>query len=401
MVINIQEFTTEPRVRETSYAKELSRLAGLDPFAGLTFVYLRIQNYSRFAHEPGHMAIADPEAARAAFAGRPAVLVLDLAAEGVRYTDTFAHNLAAIMDALDLRPHQVVFVQTNANFAAALAASEAPAKVKAIRLAWFHLFLYDLAVDALATRAFELGHARIDAPGRPERLFLSLNATPRPTRVAAVAYIAAHPHRDRFWCTFHGLNSTKASLEKSANGAAGFVKHLGLSAATLVDLIRAHEFDPSAYDDDTVHTMVRALEPELYAKTRISVVTETEMTRESHKRFTEKSIKPLLMGHPMIVFGNRETLEQIETMGFDVLRDRIPGDYDRIEHPHMRFRRVTEIIDALIEADADCHASAEIRERLHRNVAMFEGELLERIQSWSTQSMLSATETLRQGGEAA
>ncbi len=396
MIVDIQKFSSEPETPASSYRMELERIAALEPFAGVTFMYLRVRQHWLFTSDPDFLSITDAQAVRDV-AGRHAILVLDLSWEGIAYTDAVGSNIKTLMVALGLSPDQVVLVQTSAVLANEIAQSDAPAEVKAIRLAWFHTFLYDLALAAQTERLFDVGHARIEAPGSPHRMFLCLNAAPRPPRLAVVYTIASHPQRDRFYCTFHASSKGKAGIDNAAQPACSYLGGK-VTPDEVKSVVRSHHFDDSVVDPTMPGALVATLEPELYAQTRMSIVTETEMTDGNRQRFTEKSIKPLLMGHPVLIFGNPGVLEQLEAFGFDLLRDHIPADYDAIAARRKRLRRGLKIVDELLHREFDPHASRDIRARLHSNVAQFEGPLMERVRTQATGSMLEATAPYRAEG---
>ncbi|RAI00994.1 hypothetical protein DLJ53_17360 [Acuticoccus sediminis] len=394
MVINLQKFTSEPNDPVTSFFSELERLSALEPFSELTFLYIRVRQHWLFGSDRTHLKIVDPEAARAVAGPRP-MLVVDLSWEGIAYTDTLGTNLKDLMDALRLRPDQVVFVQTSEALGEQIARSSAPAAVKAIRHAWFHHYVFELAERAERDRLHEIGHARIDAASTADRMALCLNATPRPHRLALLYTIANHPQRHRFHATFIAHEKRVAAVETAAYHA-GF--YLGRSAAgreAVKTFFRDCRFDESAADISSPGALVTELEPDLYAATRMSLVTETEMTGGQRRRFTEKSIKPLLLGHPIMVFGNPGALEQIEALGFDVLRDVIPADYDGISDRRERFGRLVRIVDELLEREFDPHSAPELRERLHRNVAQFEGPLTAALLQKTAATMMDATAPAR------
>ena len=392
MVINIQKFTSEPRDLATCYLDELERLSVQPEFSHVTFLYLRIRAHWLFNSDRSHLKIVDSDGVKAACRGERPVLVLDLSWEGVEFSETLGENIKDLMDALDLMPEQVVFVQTSEAFADQLAASEAPRAVKGIRLAWFHAFLRDLALAAETERHFDAGHEMIERRPAPERMFLCLNATPRPPRAALLYYIARHPQRARFHCTFHSTAKGKAAVERATRFAVYYLSPyvLDVTPEEVAALVASHPFDPSGVRSDSAEQLLNNLEPDLYAATRLSIVTETEMTDGDRRRFTEKSIKPLVMGHPLVVFGNPGVLRQLEALGFDVLRDLVPSDYDEIVPRRERFAHAVKVVDALLEADVDPTGSAEIRARLHHNVAQFEGPLLARVRRRAAASLSEA-----------
>lgn len=73
------------------------------------------------------------------------------------------------------------------------------------------------------------------------------------------------------------------------------------------------------------------------AAAELFIVTETEMAVPGLARWTEKTLKALATGLPLIVFGNRHTVSGLEALGFDLLRDLVDHAYDSEDDPARRY----------------------------------------------------------------
>lgn len=82
-----------------------------------------------------------------------------------------------------------------------------------------------------------------------------------------------------------------------------------------------------------------------YLNSKISIVTETAY-HSSNYRITEKTIKPLLLGHPLYVFGHPGTLNVIEDLGFRVVE---PEVQQKIDNEKDINQKCELIIDATME----------------------------------------------------
>lgn len=79
---------------------------------------------------------------------------------------------------------------------------------------------------------------------------------------------------------------------------------------------------------------------EYYLDSSLSLVVETEMTAGKIKRFTEKLLKPLACGHPLLVAGNPATLNLVRKYGFQTFSPLIDESYDLIESPERRMELI-------------------------------------------------------------
>jgi hypothetical protein len=74
---------------------------------------------------------------------------------------------------------------------------------------------------------------------------------------------------------------------------------------------------------------------EHYLNTHLSVVNETG-TDNSTKRLTEKTLKPLALGHPFVVVGHLKTVELARELGFSTMDHIIDHGYDSEPDPLRR-----------------------------------------------------------------
>ncbi len=353
--------------------------------------YLHLHRYMAFLADDSYLRLIDPEGLKRAIGDQAGFLVVDLSHEGVVYRDPFDVRMERLSAETGIPIHRIVFVQTNTAFARGLEQSApADASVRAMRHAWFHHHLAHLADDAVKRGWYRDGHRRIEQARSPERSVLCLNASPRPHRLALATLIARDSAREQYLCTLRLDALQKVQLKSSLPAAAHWLAHRGFSPEDVVATLTKHEFDRSAFSHLNPGGLVLALEPELYEKTAMSAVTETEMTDGRNERYTEKSLKPLAMGHPLIIAGNPNTLPNLEAWGFDVFRDVVESSYDAVRSPLERFDRVWDVMHHWAVSSCDVFRSPEMRERLHENVAQFEGRLREAVRAKTFESLSAA-----------
>ena len=84
---------------------------------------------------------------------------------------------------------------------------------------------------------------------------------------------------------------------------------------------------------------------DLYRNILVDVVVESHVT--GHTFFpTEKTVRPMLLKKPFIVFGSRDYLEYLRQMGFRTFSDFWAEDYDGYEHRD-RLLKIQKLLDSI------------------------------------------------------
>lgn len=78
---------------------------------------------------------------------------------------------------------------------------------------------------------------------------------------------------------------------------------------------------------------------EIYENSQLTVVTETNYNQEGGLFITEKTFRPLLVGHPFMVLGQKGTLERLRSWGFQTDFDGLDQSYDDVADDRERFLR--------------------------------------------------------------
>jgi hypothetical protein len=96
---------------------------------------------------------------------------------------------------------------------------------------------------------------------------------------------------------------------------------------------------PLTISDDIVPNLACNIHAPDFERTFISVVTET-LTNKGTLFLSEKTWKPLLVGHPFITFGNKGTLEYLRSIGFKTFGQWFDESYDLIDDEEARYKAV-------------------------------------------------------------
>ncbi|MFY8149362.1 MAG: hypothetical protein ACOVNL_09120 [Prochlorococcaceae cyanobacterium] len=181
--------------------------------------------------------------------------------------------------------------------------------------------------------------------------YLCLNATPRLHRIITLLLMieAGLINKSKFlvdstpqipYISFPGIEYSKSSglNEEQVREA---VKRLGLEDKDS-NLDWLLSVSPLRVDTLTEEGNQLATKVVLdhYYNTNISVITETG-TDNLSKRITEKTIKPLALGHPCVIIGHPESVQLARELGFSAMDHVINHDYDSEINP---IRRTQEAI---------------------------------------------------------
>jgi hypothetical protein len=109
----------------------------------------------------------------------------------------------------------------------------------------------------------------------------------------------------------------------------------------------------------------------IHRRAGLALVAESEMGL-GIRRFTEKTLKPLLAGRPLLVAGNPGTLAQLRALGFETFAPLIDEAYDTIDDPQDRLAAVLAEAERLMGLTPPewTRFLAAAAERGRRNVAI-------------------------------
>ena len=93
------------------------------------------------------------------------------------------------------------------------------------------------------------------------------------------------------------------------------------------------------------------LTPEPYIDTYFSLVTETICAESPYSFRTEKTAKPLAMGHPFIMASNAGFYRDLHNMGFKTFGHVIDESFDLIDHHQDRMDRIVKVVIDLCQQD--------------------------------------------------
>jgi hypothetical protein len=97
---------------------------------------------------------------------------------------------------------------------------------------------------------------------------------------------------------------------------------------------------------------------EIYENSQLTVVTESHFNQTGGLFITEKTFRPLLVGHPFMVLGQKGTLKKLRSWGFITDFDGIDQSYDLVEDDRERFLHFHRSLRAWCVQDPEIRRTA-------------------------------------------
>lgn len=312
-------------------------------------------------------ALGDPGVRQALRGG--AAVVFDSAREGRAFDPRIAEDLHTQLDAAAVAPDRCVLLTQNTSFATHYAAWRTARGVQA-GLA-VHVLHAHLRVLALRAQTIPACEPAVWNGGDAAPRFLSLNRRMTPHRVVILGHLFRRQSFDR------GLVS---ALEVPPAGSlpSRWERRFSDEIAAFRDLspqlpLLLHETQRSGH--------VFGWNDAWYQDTAFSFTTETDFDAAGVCRFTEKSLKPLLAGHPMLLAGLPGTLELLRSYGFRTFAPWFREDYDEIADPTLRMQAILAEFDRLMAMPVNEFRDLirQLRPILMHNTTWFANGLAERL----------------------
>jgi hypothetical protein len=282
---------------------------------------------------------------RSAAAGRTK-LVLDGSLEGVPLAVVSWRDIHRLLDERGIQRRDVAYVTQDRLFE-----TDYLELCRRIGQEPMHVFVYDYFLQRLVLSyhgrgegAFRRRLSAFEAAGQARaRIFLNLNFTPRPNKLIFLLNLVDQGLWDDGLVSFGGFGRRGDSKDAMSYLRKRMVRLAGFEDLSwrLLDQMEAlDEKGRIAFglDEDPLARVKQTYPDGLpqYASTWFSVVTETEIG-DRLNRVTEKSFKPLLNFHPMLVLGNPYALALVRGYGFETFGEMFDESYDDETDPRRRF----------------------------------------------------------------
>lgn len=278
-----------------------------------------------------------------------ALLLLDLSNEGHALLPALFDQLHAYVDRWGIPRSNVVFVSQNRLLESQYREVYGEGQ-DALRFGVFDYFIKRMAAEAETWSDGAPDGSNDGNADRPDRTLLCLNATPRPHRVLTLAGLHHYELLEDALVSFPGLRYPKASMESSQ--MLEYLSSFPELETWRGSLEYVCRMEPRFVDSfsETGNDLWNRIDPTPYARTHFSLVTETEFTDGSVHRITEKTVKALAMGHPVVIVGNPHSVALFKSLGFESCPGVIDDHYDDLADPQARLSVLFEQVRQAVRA---------------------------------------------------
>jgi hypothetical protein len=276
-------------------------------------------------------------------------VVFDGSGEGHAFEPERAASLHATLERLGGSPQRAVYITQDRAWGRRYLEDCARRRASPMQVLiydyWIRRFFGPLEEEGTALLELRL-QAFADRPARRPRRFVSMNWSPRPSKIFFLLSLMRDGLWNKAFISFGGTEVLNAitkgglpGLDKAMSRLAGFEDlHLELrpllKALYRVGRLELGEQDKGSWGGAEWLTSDLSLDE--YAQSWFSVITETEM-RTTPSRITEKPFKALVNFHPILVFGNPGALRMIRELGFETFPELFDESYDDEPDPRRRF----------------------------------------------------------------
>ncbi len=286
-------------------------------------------------------------------------LILSAPREGHRFDGRFGRAFDGLAKKLNCRHRQIVFLTQNSLYDARYRAWCQEQGIESSRR--IKVLFHNSPLLRMAFEGDDLGTFSNEGPVRP-RKFLFLNNIPRAHRLFLFKEVADHGLLTEGLVSFNFR--ARDAWEHSMFGVPllddlrVFYPRLGRrQIRQLCDHLdgtylplRLDLTDRDQLSDQGRPCSPTAVPWELFQQSYFSLVAETEMdSGDDLRRFTEKSLKPLLGMHPFLVAGQPGTLAALRELGFRTFGSHIDEHYDEVEDAYQRAQLVFQQVRRLCQ----------------------------------------------------
>jgi len=115
-----------------------------------------------------------------------------------------------------------------------------------------------------------------------------------------------------------------------------------------------------------------------YKETKFSIVLETVSSPGSYQ-MSEKTAKPIVAGHPFVVFAQAGFLRYLREIGFKTFKDHIDESYDQEHNLEKRIEKLVKLCNSLKTTDYKLFYDKTEHIRRHNQKVFFDTDKLRNI----------------------
>ncbi|MGU3422381.1 hypothetical protein [Methylobacterium sp. D54C] len=280
-------------------------------------------------------------------------LVLDLSNEGPRFDINLFNSLRVQLDYLEIPHNNVFFVCQNRRLESDYRQAFGNEGLRFWTLDYFPITIANL---------FDINRANLTLgdysplSGPKDKFFNCFNSAPRWHRVVLYRWLQEQGHLPKGLVSFHGTNALNPKgNEIDIKSPPSYLKeHFPSLLHNLDQLLPATplRLDSLSSFGNDLSTSIPA---NIYARTNLSIVPESDFFDAGTVRITEKSIKAASMGVPFVLVGPKKSISLLRDLGFKTFDRLIDHSYDDMED--------IERMNTLMRTIEDCFS------RMNRDLA--------------------------------
>lgn len=197
--------------------------------------------------------------------------------------------------------------------------------------------------SAYAFYSTQMPYYKINFERNFNKTFLSLNNRAQWARQALYQFLIKFNLLDKFYFSYQCQDRFNVGLREVYDEQNFIIGKTWFNDG--LDLNLLFKNLPMRLDDEFGNNDWGPGNIQYYETSFCSFVNETSTAEtENHNVFlTEKTMKPLAYGHPMILFSSTGSLKKLQELGFETFNTVFNEDYDQIELPQQRFEELLKI----------------------------------------------------------
>ena len=169
-------------------------------------------------------------------------------------------------------------------------------------------------------------------PNSNKNLFLIYNRNPRPHRVKFIIELLKNNIFDRGLISLGNVNTYNPEIYLIPEEDKSYFNYLKENSPIHI------ESEPNLY-----YNLACNITMDDFYTTFLSVISETLMDEET-LFISEKTWKPIMMGHPFLILGNKGTLKYLKSLGYKTFDRWFNEDYDDEQNETIRINKIIEIL---------------------------------------------------------
>ncbi|BDG73037.1 hypothetical protein [Roseomonas fluvialis] len=283
-------------------------------------------------------------------AGR-GLVVFDGSNEGRVFARQYVANIHRALEAHGIPAGRAVWIQQNQRLERVYVARFGRPGSAPLRILSGHMHAAEMWRGLVGHRKLHWRFGFALEPQGPRRhRWICLNNNLRPHRALLVTWLLGR--REPGFLSFSAAQELRVRVDRARllQAVRRFAPDEPDAACRAVERLldkgehHSSDIDTFTSPDERIYTLPVAE----VAAAELFIVTETEMANPGLLRWTEKTLKAIGSGLPIVVFGNPGVIAALRRIGFDLLDDLVDHTYDSVLMPSRRFAAAKAAVERFL-----------------------------------------------------